>query len=145
MRDLIKKILKEEVKSVTCECGWSWKLSEGGDDPYVCHKCGVDNTKKYLKESEENDFDWIGDPFGVEYNVIKYLEDNYVIGRWQTDMIEAYDNKVYIVVDDKPYFIDENKKYLVNKLYQELVTVFSEINTPVLRRSIRQYLNDIND
>lgn len=25
---------------VTCEdCGWSWKLSEGGDDPYTCHKC----------------------------------------------------------------------------------------------------------
>lgn len=25
---------------VTCkDCGWSWKLSEGGNDPYTCHKC----------------------------------------------------------------------------------------------------------
>jgi hypothetical protein len=29
---------------VKCKCGWSWKLSEGGKDPYVCHKCGSDNS-----------------------------------------------------------------------------------------------------
>ena len=42
MRDIILKVLKEEVSKgkVTCDnCGWSWKLSEGGDDPYTCHKC----------------------------------------------------------------------------------------------------------
>jgi len=32
---------------VTCdECGWSWDLSDGGDDPYTCHKCGHDNSPK---------------------------------------------------------------------------------------------------
>lgn len=46
MRNLIKKIIHEEIKNgkVICDfCGWSWKLSEGGDDPYTCHKCGHDN------------------------------------------------------------------------------------------------------
>jgi hypothetical protein len=38
------------MKKIVCDnCDWSWKLSEGGDDPYVCHKCGEDNTKKYKK------------------------------------------------------------------------------------------------
>jgi hypothetical protein len=38
------------MKKIVCDnCDWSWKLSEGGDDPYVCHKCGTDNTKKYKK------------------------------------------------------------------------------------------------
>ena len=38
------------MKKIVCDsCGWSWKLSEGGDDPYVCHKCGTDNNKKYKK------------------------------------------------------------------------------------------------
>jgi DNA-directed RNA polymerase subunit M/transcription elongation factor TFIIS len=33
--------------TVECEeCGWSWKLSEGGDDPYTCHKCGHENEPK---------------------------------------------------------------------------------------------------
>jgi hypothetical protein len=28
-------------KTVTCSnCGWSWKLAEGGSDPLTCHKCG---------------------------------------------------------------------------------------------------------
>jgi hypothetical protein len=37
---------KGEVKNslnrtVTCSnCGWSWKLSDGGEDPLTCHKCG---------------------------------------------------------------------------------------------------------
>lgn len=37
------KFIRESLKNekVTCDnCGWSWKLSEGGDDPYTCHKCG---------------------------------------------------------------------------------------------------------
>ena len=45
LRQTIKRILKEESESVNCKCGWSWKLSDGGDDPYVCHKCGRDNSK----------------------------------------------------------------------------------------------------
>ncbi len=39
----------QENKVICKNCDWSWKLSEGGNDPYVCHKCGTDNTKKYKK------------------------------------------------------------------------------------------------
>ena len=49
MRHNIKKFISEEVKNgkVHCDsCGWSWKLSDGGEDPYTCHKCGFDNTPK---------------------------------------------------------------------------------------------------
>ena len=49
MRELIRKILLETVKEgkVTCDgCGWSWDLSDGGNDPYTCHKCGHNNTPK---------------------------------------------------------------------------------------------------
>lgn len=44
----IKRLLESETKdSIICdECGWKWKKSEGGDDMYVCHKCGHDNEKK---------------------------------------------------------------------------------------------------
>lgn len=34
-------ITKDEV---FCDrCDWSWELENGGDDPYICHKCGYDN------------------------------------------------------------------------------------------------------
>jgi tRNA(Ile2) C34 agmatinyltransferase TiaS len=33
-------------KEVICDkCGWSWELSDGGKDPYMCHKCGHDNSE----------------------------------------------------------------------------------------------------
>lgn len=42
------KMLRESVKKekVHCEkCGWEWDLSDGGKDPYTCHKCGHVNDE----------------------------------------------------------------------------------------------------
>jgi hypothetical protein len=49
-------ILKELVTNmeIICDnCGWRWKIKDGGDDLYICHKCGHDNTLKELKEEKE--------------------------------------------------------------------------------------------
>ena len=38
----VMALLTEKVENgeVICDnCGWSWKISEGGDDTYICHKC----------------------------------------------------------------------------------------------------------
>ena len=38
------------AKGGTIECGscsWSWDEKDGGDDMYVCHKCGTDNEKYF--------------------------------------------------------------------------------------------------
>ena len=46
-----KSILRNQqnVNLIVCEnCGWSWLKEDGGEDTYVCHKCGHDNTAKYL-------------------------------------------------------------------------------------------------
>jgi ParB-like chromosome segregation protein Spo0J len=37
-------------RKIKCDCGWSWKLEDGGNDPYTCHKCGKVNTKEELTE-----------------------------------------------------------------------------------------------
>jgi hypothetical protein len=50
-KEKTKRLQKEEFdKTITCECGWSWELSDGGKEPYLCHKCGHDNSKKELTE-----------------------------------------------------------------------------------------------
>lgn len=43
---MIKLInLLKESQRVNCKgCGWSWDYSDGGKKPYLCHKCGTDNT-----------------------------------------------------------------------------------------------------
>ena len=45
---------------IVCEnCGWDWKILEGGDDVDVCHECGYDNS--LVKKNEINEIN--GDKF----------------------------------------------------------------------------------
>ena len=49
LKELIDKII------VCPNCKWSWKLSNGRDDPYTCHKCGTvieenKNIKHYISK-----------------------------------------------------------------------------------------------
>jgi predicted RNA-binding Zn-ribbon protein involved in translation (DUF1610 family) len=41
-------------KIICPNCGWSWKKSEAGNDPYVCHKCGTNNASKLQNSKKEN-------------------------------------------------------------------------------------------
>jgi cytidyltransferase-like protein len=48
------KLVFEKIQddSIVCDnCGWTWKIEDGGSDLYICHKCGHDNTPK-----ESNNF-----------------------------------------------------------------------------------------
>lgn len=45
-----------ESKTIECgKCGWRWKLKDGGDNPYLCHKCDYDNSYRYNDEIDEYD------------------------------------------------------------------------------------------
>lgn len=49
-------LLKELVTNmeIICDnCGWRWKIKDGGDDLYICHKCEHDNTPEKLQEEKE--------------------------------------------------------------------------------------------
>ena len=40
----LKEIDLTEVEIIVCRnCGWEWNIKDGGDSPYVCHKCGFNN------------------------------------------------------------------------------------------------------
>jgi len=59
-----KGLMEGDEEMIDCEeCGWEWKLEDGGKDPFVCHKCGHDNVEKYdMNESLRDWFkkeDWV--------------------------------------------------------------------------------------
>ena len=61
---------------IVCDnCGWSWKIKDGGDDLYICHKCGHDNTPS-LNEGR--------------YDKITNLISSTIFNKWKSD----YDNAV---------------------------------------------------
>jgi hypothetical protein len=38
------KELVTDTKVICDNCGWEWDIVDGGEDLYICHKCGHDNT-----------------------------------------------------------------------------------------------------
>lgn len=41
----IKLFEEFTANKVTCDnCNWSWRIEDGGDDVFLCHKCDHDNT-----------------------------------------------------------------------------------------------------
>ena len=46
-------LFEEKADNIECQCGWSWKKSEGGKDPYICHKCGRNNSPRTFDEFAE--------------------------------------------------------------------------------------------
>ena len=95
--------------------------------------------KKILKESE---FDWVESPFGIDDNLMNYLIKNFPIGNYPKNAVKFLGDK-YVVVDEKPYPLEDNKKRIINKIYWEVVDEFPTINEPILRRTIRAFLNKI--
>ena len=50
--DIISPVVKEkkiketvtDTEVICGNCDWEWKIADGGDDLYICHKCGHDNN-----------------------------------------------------------------------------------------------------
>jgi hypothetical protein len=87
---------------VICDnCGWEWPIEDGGDDLYICHKCGHDNNPD------------------LQENLIQEIMTVYRIGEI------PYDEDSFFVTPDyktwlKFYPGEEIHKITTNKLYLPL-------------------------
>lgn len=73
----LKDILNESIvgNKIKCDnCDWNWKIADGGDDLYTCHKCGHDNTLK-LKEQTSKITDLFIGQARPEYNSDSILQN----------------------------------------------------------------------
>jgi hypothetical protein len=44
MPDTVIKEIVTDTEVICDNCGWEWSIEDGGDDLYICHKCGHDNN-----------------------------------------------------------------------------------------------------
>jgi len=99
--DLLESVDAEG--EITCEnCGWKWNISDGGEKPFMCHKCGHDNEE--LNEGAKIDLG------GAEPLEIKELEGG--ISLVQKSKIGSGKN---VIVIPKEYIGD-----LIDKLKKEM-------------------------
>jgi hypothetical protein len=123
MKNLIRKILHEEVKNgkVICDnCEWTWKLSEGGHDPYICHQCNHNNEPKKINEDYKSNY-WgfkenifnalkhIWDKKGLNFKEFNRLQEFLGVDNITPYLIEYYGglDGVLKIVEEKIY----NKKF----------------------------------
>ena len=60
---------------IECDnCDWSWPIKDGGDDLYICHKCGHDNTPLQEKKNK--------DPFGLNQYARELIKPTLNEGRY---------------------------------------------------------------
>jgi hypothetical protein len=83
-RNWTDSLLNEAIvgDKIECDnCEWSWKIADGGNDLFICHKCGHDNEP--ISEDKKKD------PFGL----LAYAQE---LGRLREDKSEY---KVYLDMD----------------------------------------------
>ncbi len=93
------------------ECGWNWKIKDGGDDLFVCHKCGHDN-ELVLNEFSLPKFDVVKpiiDKFlgGVEKAGQKLL--NIVKREGKQTLALVKEIAEYVIKGEKPNATEQKK------------------------------------
>lgn len=71
--------------------------------------------------------------------VLNHLKRNYPVYEFELKFMETPIKQ--ILVDDKLYILAQNKKFLVNKISSIVEEVFPQIEKPVLRRTVKYYLD----
>jgi hypothetical protein len=58
-------------KIICDKCGWKWKIEDGGNDVYTCHKCGEDNkpTRNEGLLMEGGAYGHMNHPFDIQMNL----------------------------------------------------------------------------
>ena len=86
---LTESILTESIlgdKIICDNCGWSWNIVDGGDDLFICHKCGHDNSPlneaKPYKHKHGFDDKLGKDPFGISQFAREIAEEVISEGRY---------------------------------------------------------------
>jgi hypothetical protein len=85
----IKLFDEFSANQVQCDnCGWKWRLEDGGEDPFICHECGHDNSpieikvEESLNEAEETYGDY---PAAAKKNAKQAIEWRDEYGRDEVD------------------------------------------------------------
>jgi phosphopantetheine adenylyltransferase len=80
---------------IVCDnCGWSWPIKDGGDDLYICHDCGYDNTPIPLNEDILNE---------GKYDKLTNSISSAIFNHWKQD----YENEVDESHYDQTYEMDD--------------------------------------
>ena len=99
--------------------------------------------KKILNESE---FGWMDEiPSDIDLNLYKFLEDNFKVVKTEFTSDFSGENfkvKHLVGMDESFNMSFESKSRIYNKLYWLVVEDFEDLGEPLIRKTVRKFLND---
>jgi hypothetical protein len=103
-----------ENRIICDNCGWSWKIKDGGDDLYICHKCGHDNNPNLTEDLlSEGKYDKLTN--SISSAVFNHWKQDYENEVDESHYDQTYEmNDLYIEVNADIKFIPGSKKLKVN-------------------------------
>jgi GNAT superfamily N-acetyltransferase len=97
------------ANQVTCDnCGWSWRLEEGGDDTFICHDCGHDNSPM------------LGEEF-----ILQDLEKKYEI------VLDLWDNGDYLELGKLEIAKSQRGKGIGSEVMQKIVDYADQVGKDI--------------
>jgi hypothetical protein len=151
---------------IKCEnCGWEWNLKDGGNDPYVCHKCGTHNapqnmSKQHFATDNEKHIvlgpamipdqkifrkDSEGNPYYVYFSsdTIKMIAEKYMRNKYTDNNDTMHDGKAIKDIHVLESWIKEDSQDKSNKYGFESLPVGTwfvsmKVNNPKVWEEVKQ-------
>jgi hypothetical protein len=164
--DTISKSLLGSI--IICkECGWEWEIKEGDKDPYICHKCGCDNSiesekmsKQYFAQDDEKHIvlgpamipdqkifrkDALGNPYYVYFSsdTIKMIAEKYMRNKYTDNNDTMHDGKAVKDIHVVESWIkdsehDKSNKYGFENLPIGTWFVSMKVNNPLVWEEVKK-------
>jgi len=104
-------------EKIECDnCDWSWDIIDGGDDLFMCHKCGHDNTPLSEKKTK--------DPFGINAYAMElgrlFEEEDRLMAEVVNPDGERFEYKESNISGLYIYKDSRNNLYFARILYQNI-------------------------
>ena len=131
---------------IECDkCNWSWKIKDGGNDLFICHKCGYDN--EFLNENKDH--------FGINKFIKEIAEEilnegkydslvtklaGYTINAWKGDFEDGQSKGIFnLYVGPGEEFDYPHLKFL----YKAKASFVDDFNSSGLARPIKKPIPEV--
>jgi hypothetical protein len=136
-------VIINPTEIVCHSCNWKWKVKDGGDDLYICHKCNYDNLKYYMFKEEKSKRDNMSyKQGGVIYQDLSLIPPT-VLMESETALTTEID-EISIVKTGKTFVFNDVKITSSQQAYDLLKDFWRLENIDVVEEMNVIYLNKEN-